>query len=88
LRVTAGLAVTGLVAAGGVALVTAAKAKGAAPIISFGGQAGTELATGCTTTTKLVAAYTSVIHTFTVTKIDFDIEGAARINDTATNARR
>ena len=70
------------------ALVTAAKNQGATPIISFGGQQGTELATGCTTQTKLVAAYTSVINRFKVTKIDFDIEGAAQINNTTVNGRR
>jgi hypothetical protein len=35
-------------------------------------------------TTKLVTAYSSVINKFGVTKVDFDIEGAA-ISDTATN---
>jgi chitinase len=70
------------------ALVTAAKSKGATPIVSFGGQAGTELATSCATQSKLVAAYASVINRFKITKIDFDIEGAARINNTAVNGRR
>ena len=70
------------------ALVTAAKGKGATPIISFGGQAGIELATGCTTQSKLVTAYTAVINRFKITKIDFDIEGAAQINNSTVNARR
>jgi len=71
------------------ALVTGAKSKGATPIISFGGQAGIELAKACPgpSTTKLVAAYSSVINKFGVTKVDFDIEGAA-ISDTATNNYR
>jgi chitinase len=69
-------------------LVTAAKNAGATPILSFGGQAGNELATTCTKQSKLVAAYTSVINRFKVSKIDFDIEGAARINNTAVNGRR
>src|SRR4051794_33056287 len=70
------------------ALVTAAENNGATPIVSFGGQQGTELATGCKTQTKLVAAYISVINRFHVSKIDFDIEGAARINNKTVNGRR
>jgi hypothetical protein len=70
------------------ALVSNAKARGAVPIISFGGQQGIELATSCTAQTKLVAAYTSVIHKFGVTKIDFDIEGKAAVDNTAADTRR
>jgi chitinase len=70
------------------ALVAAAKSKGATPIISFGGQAGTELATDCTALSKLVAAYTSVINRFKIAKIDFDIEGASSINNATVNGRR
>lgn len=70
------------------ALVTKAKAMGAVPIISFGGQAGKELAISCTNQSSLVAAYTSVIQRFGVTKIDFDVEGAAAVNNTAANTRR
>ena len=70
-------------------LVKNAKSAGATPIISFGGQSGTELAKVCTTTSKLVTAYTGVINSkFVVRKIDFDIEGAANINATAVNTRR
>ena len=69
-------------------LVAKATAAGASAIISFGGQQGTELATGCATQSKLVAAYRSVIKKFAVSKIDFDIEGAGPLNDTATNTRR
>ncbi len=69
-------------------LVKKAKTAGATPIISFGGQSGNELAKVCTTTSKLVTAYTGVINKFGVTKIDFDIEGAANINATAVNTRR
>jgi hypothetical protein len=75
------------------ALVTKAKSKGAIPIISFGGAEGTELAKACPSptktpnTTKLVAAYSSVINKFGVTKVDFDIEGTA-ISDAATNNYR
>jgi Glycosyl hydrolases family 18 len=69
-------------------LVSDAKTQGASPIISFGGQSGNELAKVCTDQTKLVAAYTSVINKFKVTKIDFDIEGKAALNNTAANTRR
>jgi Glycosyl hydrolases family 18 len=69
-------------------LVRNAKAQGATPIISFGGQAGSELASVCTNPAKLAAAYMAVITKFAVTKVDFDIEGAGPLNDTATNNRR
>ena len=70
------------------ALVANAKAQGAVPIISFGGQSGTELATSCTTQANLVNAYSGVINRFRVTKIDFDIEGKGPLNNTAVNTRR
>jgi Carbohydrate binding domain/Glycosyl hydrolases family 18 len=67
--------------------ITKAESEGATPIVSFGGEAGIELAQSCTNLTQLVAAYQSVINTLHVTHIDFDIEGAA-IADTATNNLR
>jgi Fibronectin type III domain/Carbohydrate binding domain len=67
--------------------ITKAESEGATPIVSFGGEAGIELAQSCTTLSSLVAAYQSVINTLHVTHIDFDIEGAA-IADTATNNLR
>jgi Fibronectin type III domain/Carbohydrate binding domain/Glycosyl hydrolases family 18 len=67
--------------------ITKAESEGATPIVSFGGEAGIELAQSCTNLSQLVAAYQSVINTLHVTHIDFDIEGAA-IADTATNNRR
>jgi hypothetical protein len=70
------------------ALVKKAKTAGATPIISFGGQSGTELAKVCTTVSALTTAYTGVINKFGATKIDFDIEGAASVNATAVNTRR
>jgi chitinase len=69
-------------------LVSDAKAQGAVPIISFGGQSGSELATVCTNQAALVTAYTNVINRFAVKKIDFDIEGKASLNNTAANTRR
>jgi hypothetical protein len=56
--------------------IATAKADGATPIVSFGGEGGTELAMACTTESSLQAAYQSVITHLGVTLIDFDIEGA------------
>ncbi len=67
--------------------ITKAESEGATPIVSFGGEAGIELAQSCTDLSQLVAAYQSVINTLHVNHIDFDIEGAA-IADTATNNLR
>ncbi len=67
--------------------ITKAESEGATPIVSFGGEAGVELAQSCTNLGSLVAAYQSVINTLHVNHIDFDIEGAA-IADTATNNLR
>jgi hypothetical protein len=67
--------------------IATAKADGATPIVSFGGEDGIELAQSCTTLSSLVAAYQSVITTLGVNHIDFDIEGAG-IAYTATNNLR
>ncbi len=67
--------------------ISKAESEGATPIVSFGGEAGIELAQSCTTLSQLTAAYQSVINTFKVTHIDFDIEGAL-IAYTATNNLR
>ena len=63
------------------------RAAGGDVIISFGGAAGQELAQTCTDVASLVNAYKSVITTYNVTKLDFDIEGAAQL-DHAANIRR
>ncbi|HTJ72001.1 MAG TPA: cellulose binding domain-containing protein [Actinospica sp.] len=55
--------------------------------VSFGGEAGTELAQSCTSASSLAAAYQSVIKQYSLTNIDFDVEGAA-IADTASINRR
>jgi len=67
--------------------ITTAETDGAQPIVSFGGEAGTELAVSCTNLSQLTAAYQSVINTLHVTHIDFDIEGA-EIAYSANNATR
>jgi hypothetical protein len=67
--------------------ITTAEADGAQPIVSFGGESGSELAGSCSSLSQLTAAYQSVISTLHVTHIDFDIEGA-EIAYTADNALR
>lgn len=45
--------------------------------VSFGGQAGTSLATGCTDEDRLRRAYADVVERYALTSIDLDVEGAA-----------
>jgi hypothetical protein len=70
-----------------VSQIGALRAIGGDVRISFGGQAGSELAVTCTNVSQLEAAYQQVISAYDVNKLDFDIEGAAVVN-TAANARR
>ncbi|MGW7467817.1 glycoside hydrolase family 18 protein [Streptomyces xantholiticus] len=63
------------------------RAKGGDVRVSFGGAAGHELALNCSTADDLAKAYGKVIDTYKLTKVDFDIEGAA-LPDTAANSRR
>ncbi|MGH3247795.1 MAG: cellulose binding domain-containing protein [Trebonia sp.] len=69
------------------AQIGALRAIGGDVRISFGGQAGSELAVTCTSVSQLEAAYQAVISAYDVNKVDFDIEGAA-VDNTAANARR
>lgn len=69
------------------AQVRAFTRKGGQAIPSFGGSAGTELATVCPTASALTDAYGAVAAAYGATRLDFDIEGAA-VADRATNARR
>lgn len=62
------------------------RAKGGEVSISFGGQAGMPLMQACTSTSALRSAYQTVIDTYSLTHIDFDIEGAAQ-TDTAALKR-
>ena len=62
--------------------IGALRAIGGDVRISFGGEAGSELALTCTSVSQLAAAYQQVISAYDVNKIDFDIEGAA-IDNTA-----
>ena len=67
--------------------IGALRAIGGDVRISFGGEAGSELAVTCTSVSQLQAAYQQVISAYDVNKIDFDIEGAA-VDVAAANARR
>lgn len=63
------------------------RAKGGDVRVSFGGAAGSELGLRCDSAGALAKAYGKVIDTYKLTKVDFDIEGAA-LPDTAANSRR
>ncbi|GGR77540.1 sugar hydrolase [Streptomyces aureoverticillatus] len=63
------------------------RAKGGDVRVSFGGAAGSELGLRCDGADALAKAYGKVIDTYKLTKVDFDIEGAA-LPDTAANSRR
>lgn len=67
--------------------IGALRAAGGDVRVSFGGAAGSELATTCTSAEALAAAYGKVVDAYQLTKVDFDIEGGA-LPDTAANTRR
>jgi hypothetical protein len=56
-------------------------------VVSFGGQAGTELATVCKSVGALSAAYRKAISAYHADHVDFDVEGAT-IADRVANTRR
>lgn len=61
--------------------------RGGDAVVSFGGALNSELAVACTDVDRLVDAYQAVVDRYTLTAVDFDIEGAA-IADGEANARR
>ncbi|KUO02078.1 glycoside hydrolase family 18 protein [Streptomyces caeruleatus] len=63
------------------------RAKGGDVRVSFGGAAGSELATTCSSAQALAAAYGKVVDAYKLTKVDFDVEGGA-LPDKAANTRR
>ncbi|GAA0906755.1 glycoside hydrolase family 18 protein [Streptomyces thermoalcalitolerans] len=67
--------------------IGALRAKGGDVRVSFGGAAGSELATACSSVDALAAAYGKVVDQFKLTKVDFDVEGGA-LPDKAANTRR
>jgi hypothetical protein len=56
-------------------------------VVSFGGAAGTELASACGSVGALTKAYRKVISAYHAKYVDFDIEGAT-ISDSAANTKR
>ncbi len=69
------------------AQIGALRGKGGDVRVSFGGAAGSELATTCSSADALAAAYGKVVDAYRLTKVDFDVEGGALPN-TAANTRR
>jgi chitinase len=63
------------------------RGQGGDAVISFGGQANTELAVACDRLNDLESAYRAVIDRYAADTVDFDIEGPA-LDDTAANLRR
>ncbi|TGA89730.1 chitinase [Streptomyces sp. MZ04] len=67
--------------------IGALRDKGGDVRVSFGGAAGSELGLKCDSADALAKAYGKVIDKYKLTKVDFDIEGAA-LPETAANTRR
>jgi len=67
--------------------ISAIQNAGGNVIISFGGEGSTELAQSCTNVSQLTAAYQSVVNTYGVTRLDFDIEGGTLSDTSATSIR-
>ncbi len=63
------------------------RSRGGDAIISFGGAGGTELAQACSDVENLTTQYQSVVDTYNVTRLDFDIEGD-EIHEGDSTARR
>ena len=67
--------------------IASLRAAGGDVRVSFGGEAGTELAQSCGSASALAAAYQSVIKQYSLTEIDFDVEGAAVADTASINLR-
>jgi len=67
--------------------INAIRARGGDVIVSFGGEAGTEMALADKDAASLEADYQSIIDRYKLTWLDFDIEGRA-LRNTAANQRR
>lgn len=68
--------------------VEAIRGRGGDVLISFGGEGGTEIALVEPDVEKLTAKYQSVIDTYKVTMLDFDIEGKALDKNPEASKRR
>ena len=67
--------------------IDALRGQGGDVLISFGGEAGRELAIGCDNASALQAQYQAVIDKYKVSVLDLDIEGKS-LDDTASVDRR
>jgi Glycosyl hydrolases family 18 len=67
--------------------IAALRSAGGDVRVSFGGASGTELALNCGSAADLAAAYQKVIDQYSLTNIDFDVEGGA-VGDAASVDRR
>ncbi len=67
--------------------INAIRQRGGDVIVSFGGEAGTEIAIAETNAAALEAEYQSVIDRYKLTWLDFDIEGDALSNSDANQRR-
>src|SRR4051794_19307134 len=67
--------------------VTAFEKAGGKAIVSFGGQAGQELADTCDTAHALAAQYQAVIDAYGIHDLDFDVEGGDQGNRTTVDRR-
>ncbi|MGW7528640.1 carbohydrate binding domain-containing protein [Streptomyces sp. NPDC054783] len=67
--------------------IARAKSEGASVIISSGGASGEPLAWTCSTQSSIDAGYQALINDYGVTRLDFDVEGAA-VADTGAAARQ
>jgi chitinase len=63
------------------------RSRGGDVIVSFGGEAGSELAQSCTSQSALQAQYQSIIDHYQASHLDFDIEGPA-VEDATSIDRR
>jgi hypothetical protein len=79
--------VTDLASDGVASQIGALRAKGGDVRVSFGGASGSELATTCSSADALATAYGKVVDAYSLTKVDFDVEGGALPNTTANTNR-
>lgn len=63
------------------------RSDGGEVAVSFGGSNGTELASACQSAEALTGAYQQVVDTYSLRRVDFDIEGPT-IKDAAATSRR
>ena len=67
--------------------VAALRAQGGDAIVSVGGADGTELALACSSIATPQAQYQAVIDKYNLTRVDFDVEGAALDNTASIDLR-